>query len=224
MFRVLIIDDNELLLESLELYLTKKGYSVVTTTSAVEGLMKCSEESWDLVLSDFYMDEMNGDMFLKLVNKLENKTRVAIFTADPSEDIELNALKNYAVDFIYKTDNPEILLKRIENILEGSKLSNIKLVAKDEKLVMDLENRTVHLNEKSVELSNTEFNILKLLLENKNKVLEREFIYSEIWMSKNKFLDETRVIDVHVLNLRRKLNVDNIITRKGVGYVWQEAI
>ncbi len=222
MFKILIVDDNELLLESLELYLSKKGYTVATTTSAVKGLMLCSEEEWDLVLSDYYMDDMNGDTFLKLVNKLENKTRVAIFTGNANEEIELEVLNNFAVDFLHKTDNPEILLKRIENILEGTKTANMKLVAKDERLVMDLSNRTVVVNQIAIELSNTEFNILKLLLENKNKVLDREFIYSEIWMSKNKYLDETRVIDVHVLNLRRKLNVDNIITKKGIGYLWSE--
>lgn len=222
MFRILIIDDNVQLLESLDLYLTRKGYNVVTTSSAVEGLMMCSEEIWDLVLSDFYMDDMDGNTFLKLVNNLRNSTRVAIFTGQANEEIEYEALNNYAVDFIHKTSNPEILLKRIENILEGSKVANIKLIARNEQLIMDIENRTVQIEKNPIDLSNTEFNILKLLLENKNKVLEREFIYSEIWKSKNKFLDETRVIDVHVLNLRKKLGVDNIITKKGIGYLWEE--
>lgn len=224
MFRILIIDDNKLLLESLELYLSTTGYEIVTTTSAVDGLLKCSEQDWDLVLTDFYMEDMNGDTFLKLVNKLGKKTKVAIFTGNASEDIELDALKNHAIDFIHKTENPEILLKRIQKILEGGSNVNIKLVSSPESLVMDIEYRTVTVNGMDVELSNTEFDILKLLLENKNKVLSREHIHNEVWMSKNKYLDETRVIDVHVLNLRRKLNVDSIITRKGLGYVWKEDI
>ncbi len=222
MYRVLIIDDNKLLLESLEIYLSTTGYEIVTTSSAVDGLLKCSEEDWDLVLVDFYMEDMNGDTFLKLVNKLGKRTKVAIFSANANEEIELDAFNNHAVDFIHKTENPEILVKRLEKILEGSNGANAKLVSVKESLVMDLEYRIVTINDVDVELSNTEFDILKVLLENKNKVLSRDFIHGEVWMAKNKYLDETRVIDVHVLNLRRKLNVDSITTRKGIGYVWKE--
>ncbi len=224
MYRVLIIDDNKLLLESLELYLTYKGYEVVTLLSASEGLLKCSEEEWDLILLDFHMDDMKGDTFLKLVNKLNKKINVAIFTGDANETIELESLNNNAIDFIRKTENPEILVKRIENIIEGNARGIPKLVSLTEGVVMDIDNRDVTVKDNPVELSNTEFDILKQLLENKNKILSREFIHNEVWVSRNKFLEEIRVIDVHILNLRRKLDVNSIITRKGFGYVWKEEL
>lgn len=224
MFKILIVDDDKHLLELLYHYLSENGYFVETTSSAVEGLRKCSEEIWDLVLVDYYMGNMDGNTFLKTANNFKNSNRIAIFTQFANEKIELEVLKNYAVDFIYKTNDPKILLKRIENILDESSASNIKLVAKEEHLVMDIESRIITVNNRHVDLSNAEFNILKLLLENKNTVLSREFIYDNIWNGKKTTHDQTRVIDVHVLNLRKKLGVNSIVTKKGVGYLWKEHI
>lgn len=223
MYRVLIIDDNKLLLESLEMFLSSSGYEVVTTPSAVEGLLKCSNEKWDLVLVDYYMDEMSGGSFLELVNKLDKEVKIVIFTADASEEIELEVLSKNAVDFIHKSENPEILLKRLERILEGEKRNNVKLNSPNEEVEMDVDYRIVTVKGNVIELSNTEFDILKVLLENQNRVLSRDFIHDQVWTSKNKYLAETRAIDVHVLNLRRKLDVDCIVTRKGFGYVWSDS-
>lgn len=165
---------------------------------------------------------MDAATFLNLISDFKDKPKIVVFTAQPSEEIEHDILKSNVVDYIRKTENPEILSTRVKRILEGNHNIVSKLVSEQENLEVNIEYRNVIKDGEEIILTNTEFELLRLFLENKNRVLSREKIYSSLWASKKKYLDELRTIDVHVLNLRKKVKVECIQNRKGVGYVWDE--
>lgn len=222
MHKILIIDDNKVLLNSLTLFLKSEGFIVDSASTAIEGMMKVKADHWDLVLLDYYLEEMTAVDFLGIISEFENYPKVAVFTAQPEEEIELGVLNLDVEDFIRKTEDPKILVNRIRRILNDRRAMVTKLVSVKENLEVNLEFRSVFKNDEEIILTSTEFSILVLFLKNKNKALTREKIYSTVWANKNKFLEELRTIDVHVLNLRKKLGVDSIASRKGVGYVWKE--
>lgn len=222
MHKILIIDDNEVLLNSLKIFFESEGFEVDVANKAIDGIVKVKDSSWDLVLLDYYLDGMDASTFLNIIQNFNYLPKIVVFTANAEDDIELDILQSDVVDFIRKTENPKILVNRVRRIIEGQSSKGERVFSTQEGIEMDLEYRSVTKDGQEVVLTNTEFEILMLFLKNKNKVLSRSKIYDSVWAKKNKFLEELRTIDVHVLNLKRKIQVNNIISRKGIGYVWKE--
>ncbi len=222
MYKILIVDDNKVLLDSLKIYFESEGFNVDIADKAVDGIVKVKSENWDLVLLDYYLDDMEAEVFMDIVVNFENLPKIAVFTAKAEEEMELNMLQKNVADFIRKSENPQILVNRVRRIIEGDSPKLSKIVSHQQHIEMDLESRSVTKDGEDVILTKTEFEILLLFLRNKNRVLTREKIYDNVWQKKNKYLEELRTIDVHVLKLRRKLELYNIVSRKGVGYVWKE--
>ncbi len=222
MYDLLVIDPDKQVLDSLTVFLRAEGFNVEGVEAAVEGLVKIKEKKWDLVLLDYSIEDIGKETFFDLVSSFKDKPKIVVFSTDLSEEVEYDVLKRDVVDFIRKTKNFNILSNRIRRILEGTTLSSIKLISSQENIKFDVEHRNVMKNDEEIVLTNTEFEILKLFLENKNRVLSREKIFNSVWANKNKKLDGLRTIDVHVLNLRKKIQVNCIQNRKGMGYVWNE--
>ncbi|TSJ89310.1 response regulator [Gilliamella apicola] len=205
MSKLLIVDDDSeiasLLCELLEL----EGFTVDVANNGLQALEKF-DDSIDLVLLDIMMPEMNG---FSVLSQLRSKFTVPVIflTAKDSEFDKINGLELGADDYILKPFNDKELIARINALLRRTRWdnsSNEKAVQYTiDKLVVNNKQQSVYFDNKYIELTGTEFQVLLKLLENAGNIISRDTL-SETVLGKE-FIPLARSIDVHVSNLRKKL-------------------
>ena len=208
MSKLLVVDDDleiaSLLCELLEL----EGFTVEVANNGIEALEKF-DDSIDLVLLDIMMPEMNG---LSVLSSLRSKFTVPVIflTAKDSELDKINGLELGADDYILKPFNDRELIARINALLRrarwdtvGNESNEKPLQYTIDKLVVSTKQQSVYFDDKYIELTGTEFQVLLKLLENKGVTISRDTL-SETVLGKE-FIPLARSIDVHVSNLRKKL-------------------
>lgn len=222
MLKILLVDDDPMFLESME-QLLGSDYEVTSTTNPKKGVVYASDNYYDLVIVDNCMPEITGETFVELVSQLSPLQKMIVVSGQASVDAKLNILKNNNVDFVDKSVEPEILLRRIERVINSEKTNTVgarKIYSALEEIEVDAFYRTVTVKGESVYLTTKEFMLLSLFLTNKNHVLTREKIGEVVW---NSSADQiSRSIDVLVVKLRKKINTNLIVSKRGVGYVWRE--
>lgn len=228
MDRILIIDDEEHILELLDFNLSLEGYEVITTMSSLDGLDIIKQDKPDLVLLDWMLPKMSGIELLNIIRSYEDYDDIAVImlTAKNMEEDKLEGLTIGADDYVTKPFSIKELSARVKNILKRynkqdsnnktNKLGSNKLKAGD--LILELDRHEVYLRDRLIDLTVKEYGILKLLLENKGRVISREHILEKIWGYD--YFGETRTVDVHIRYLRKKLGEDEnfIDTIRGLGY------
>lgn len=228
MDRILIIDDEEHILELLDFNLSLEGYEVITTMSSLDGLDIIKQDKPDLVLLDWMLPKMSGIELLNIIKSDEDYDDIAVImlTAKNMEEDKLEGLTIGADDYVTKPFSIKELSARVKNILKRynkqdsnnktNKLGSNKLKAGD--LILELDRHEVYLRDRLIDLTVKEYGILKLLLENKGRVISREHILEKIWGYD--YFGETRTVDVHIRYLRKKLGEDEnfIDTIRGLGY------
>lgn len=228
MDRILIIDDEEHILELLDFNLSLEGYEVITTMSSLDGLDIIKQDKPDLVLLDWMLPKMSGIELLNIIRSDEDYDDIAVImlTAKNMEEDKLEGLTIGADDYVTKPFSIKELSARVNNILKRynkqdsnnktNKLGSNKLKAGD--LILELDRHEVYLRDRLIDLTVKEYGILKLLLENKGRVISREHILEKIWGYD--YFGETRTVDVHIRYLRKKLGEDEnfIDTIRGLGY------
>jgi len=226
--RILIIDDEEHILELLDFNLSLEGYEVITTMSSLDGLDIIKQDKPDLVLLDWMLPKMSGIELLNIIRSDEDYDDIAVImlTAKNMEEDKLEGLTIGADDYVTKPFSIKELSARVKNILKRynkqdsnnktNKLGSNKLKAGD--LILELDRHEVYLRDRLIDLTVKEYGILKLLLENKGRVISREHILEKIWGYD--YFGETRTVDVHIRYLRKKLGEDEnfIDTIRGLGY------
>ena len=228
MDRILIIDDEEHILELLDFNLSLEAYEVITTMSSLDGLDIIKQDKPDLVLLDWMLPKMSGIELLNIIRSDEDYDDIAVImlTAKNMEEDKLEGLTIGADDYVTKPFSIKELSARVKNILKRynkqdsnnktNKLGSNKLKAGD--LILELDRHEVYLRDRLIDLTVKEYGILKLLLENKGRVISREHILEKIWGYD--YFGETRTVDVHIRYLRKKLGEDEnfIDTIRGLGY------
>ena len=228
MDRILIIDDEEHILELLDFNLSLEGYEVITTMSSLDGLDIIKQDKPDLVLLDWMLPKTSGIELLNIIRSDEDYDDIAVImlTAKNMEEDKLEGLTIGADDYVTKPFSIKELSARVKNILKRynkqdsnnktNKLGSNKLKAGD--LILELDRHEVYLRDRLIDLTVKEYGILKLLLENKGRVISREHILEKIWGYD--YFGETRTVDVHIRYLRKKLGEDEnfIDTIRGLGY------
>ena len=228
MDRILIIDDEEHILELLDFNLSLEGYEVITTMSSLDGLDIIKQDKPDLVLLDWMLPKMSGIELLNIIRSDEDYDDIAVImlTAKNMEEDKLEGLTIGADDYVTKPFSIKELSARVKNILKrynkqdsnnkNNKIGSNKLKAGD--LILELDRHEVYLRDRLIDLTVKEYGILKLLLENKGRVISREYILEKIWGYD--YFGETRTVDVHIRYLRKKLGEDEnfIDTIRGLGY------
>ena len=228
MDRILIIDDEEHILELLDFNLSLEGYEVITTMSSLDGLDIIKQDKPDLVLLDWMLPKMSGIELLNIIRSDEDYDDIAVImlTAKNMEEDKLEGLTIGADDYVTKPFSIKELSARVKNILKRynkqdsnnktNKLGSNKLKAGD--LILELDRHEVYLRDRLIDLTVKEYGILKLLLENKGRVISREHILEKIWGYD--YFGETRTVDVHIRYLRKKLGEDEnfIDAIRGLGY------
>jgi DNA-binding response OmpR family regulator len=219
--KVLIVEDDRKTANLIQIYLQKDGYRVAVAYDGREGLDAARRVRPDLVVLDLMLPEMNG---LEVCRALRNESDVAIImlTAKSTEDDKLLGLDLGADDYVTKPFSPKELLARVRAVLRRVKGEDD--VPEDitfGDLQISFFRHEVLLGGKMVDLTPTEFKILEVLSQNPGRVFSRmQLIESALGMD---FEGLERTIDVHVMNLRHKIEVDaakpkHIKTVFGVGY------
>ena len=223
MKKILIIDDEIHIVELLKFNLENNGYKVDYSYDGVDGYLKTKEFQPDLILLDWMLPNISGIDLLKKIRSDETLEQIPVImlTAKNMEEDKLEGLEDGADDYITKPFSVKEVLARITSVLRRYKYtSNEKIeVLKADDIQVNVNKHIVTKNGQEIELTLKEFQILKLLIENKGNVLTRTFLLDKIWGYD--YYGETRTLDVHIRHLRKKIGDNDsklIETVRGVGY------
>lgn len=222
--KILIIEDEEGISKIIKSYLQKEGYQVFQAYDGREGLDIFNNEDVDLVLLDLMIPKIPGEELIKEIRN-ESEIPVIMVTAKVDENDIINGLKLGADDYMTKPFSPKELVQRVKTVLRRIEKYNIPradiIKTTDGRLEMDLEYNRFFKDGKEVNLTNNEFQIIKTLFSNPNKIFTREEIIEITFGYDYDAYD--RAIDTHIKNIRQKIE-DNpkkpvyIKTIYGMGY------
>ena len=223
--RILIIEDEEKIARFVELELKHEGNEVEKAFDGREGLEKALSGHFDLILLDVMLPGLNGLEVLRRI-RLEKDVPVIMLTARDAVMDKVSGLDAGADDYITKPFAIEELLARIRVALKKRgpvEVATHTLTIKG--VTLDEDRYEVKVNGDSIELTNREFELLRMLMKNKNIVLDREKLMNEV--CGYDYIGETNIIDVYIRYLRTKIDdrygIKLIHTVRGVGYVIKES-
>ena len=216
MQKILIVEDDRDIQELLQEFLKEAGYMVDIAVDGVEAIAMFNANTYDLILLDIMLPKITGYSVCELVRK-QSQVPIIMLTALDSESDQIKGLDLQADDYITKPFSMPILMRKIAAVLRRSNRNNdnnTSIYYKD--LTLDLDGYRVYVRDVEYELTQREFDVLKELLVNQGKALSRQYFLNKLW--KYDFYGDERVIDTHIKNLRKKLDIDYIETIRGVGY------
>jgi len=223
---ILIVDDDKDIRNMIKIYLKNENYKVYTAENGEEALEISENNKIDLIILDIMMPKMNGTQTCMKIRE-KHKMPIIFLTAKTEDQDKITGLSAGGDDYITKPFNPLELIARVKaNIRRVRVFDNIQEkeennIVKIEDLIIDKDNHQVFMEDREIHLTKTEFEILRLLGENKGKVFSIEKIYNRVW--KDEFFVTDNTVTVHIRKLREKLGDDYknpkyIKTIWGVGY------
>ena len=223
-YRVLVVDDETDLCDILKFNLEAEGYYVTTTNSAEEALEK-NVARYDLLLLDVMMGGMDGFTLARMLKKRAETSQIPIIflTARTTESDTVNGLDIGADDYIAKPFSIREVKARIKAVLRRPhEQATGQQVLTFKSLQLNLDKKTVSIDDEEIPFSKTEFEILALLLREKGHVFSRQELINRIWPRDVMVLDRT--VDVNITRVRKKIKdyARHIITRLGYGYFFEE--
>jgi len=219
--RILVVDDERNLTEQIRLALSQQKYTVDTASDGQEALNKIFTESYDLILLDIMLPKKDGFEVLSELRDEKKSTPVIILTAKGATKDRIRGLDMGADDYLAKPFSMEELLARMRALLRRSN-ARVSPVLKTGTITLDPANRTVYKGEQVLELTPKEFSILEFLLYNMNRTVSRVIIAEHVWGDEFDPWTMSNSIDVHIKNLRKKIDDSKghfIHTVRGVGYM-----
>ncbi len=218
--KILIIEDEKNISRFLELELKHEQFETIVAYDGRMGLELATSQNFDCILLDVMLPELNGIEVCRRIRKVSDVPIILLTARDAIMD-RVAGLDAGADDYIVKPFAIEELLARIRSILRRIQPMQTKakqLQVRD--LLIDPQAYEVYFNGGKLELTRKEYDLLKLLVENSNRVCTRELILESIWGFESEV--ETNVVDVYIRHLRTKLQTEDqpyIETVRGVGYV-----
>ncbi|MBC2575695.1 response regulator transcription factor [Peptostreptococcus canis] len=218
-YKILVVEDDKDIQELMVEFLKAKDYIVDAVSDGVEAIQKFKESKYDLIIMDIMMPNLDGYTACKMIRSTSN-IPIIFLTALTEETDEMKGFELGCDDYITKPFSFNVFVKRVEAILRrGLKPTNCS-VLEFENLTLDLNTYTVNVNGNSIELTLKEFNILKELIEKYPQVVTRENLLDSIWGYD--FYGDTRIVDAHIKNIRKKIELPYIKTVKGIGYTLEK--
>lgn len=221
--KILIVDDEAHIRELLKFNIEKNGYIPYLASTGKEALEIARENHVDLMLLDLMIPEMDGFEVCKEIRKdnIISNVPIIMLTAKGEELDKILGLELGADDYITKPFSIRELMARIKALLRRSNTTYEDDIVKFGNITIDIQTREVKKDGIIVDLTLKEFEVLKVLIKNKGKILTREVLLDKIWGYE--YMGETRTVDVHIRHLRQKIEVDDksplyIQTIRGVGY------
>lgn len=224
--KILVIDDEVHIVELLKFNLEISNYNVDFAYDGLDGYIKAKNDKPDLILLDWMLPNITGIELLKKIrsDKELRQIPVIMLTAKNMENDKIEGLEQGADDYITKPFSVKELLARISSVLRRYNIQEIPMeenILELGNIKLDLCKHEVYKKGEKIDLTLKEFELLKLLIENKGKVLSRNHLLDKVWGYE--YYGETRTVDVHIRYLRKKIEDDSnsekyIQTVRGVGY------
>ncbi|WP_331775128.1 response regulator transcription factor [Sulfurospirillum sp. 1612] len=216
--KILVLEDNKLLLETLEEFLSDHGYIVKAVDRGVDALNASFAESFDLFLLDVKVPDMSGFEFLKSLRDAGNNTPAIFLTSLTDKESLTKGFNLGGDDYIKKPFDLDELLLRVRAIMERMCHKN-KQVKIDENFTIDLDRKRLIKNGKELNLNLKDFQLLCLLVEDRGKVVTTDMIVDTLWKH-----DEANIgsIRVYVTNLKKIFGKDAISNIRGIGYRFEK--
>ncbi|ALS74372.1 two-component system response regulator [Planococcus rifietoensis] len=228
--KLLIIEDEHSIATLLSYNLVQAGYETIIANDGKQGYDLALSEKPDLIVLDLMLPSMDGVEVCKSLRQQKVNTPIIMLTAKGDEFDKVLGLELGADDYMTKPFSPREVVARIKAVLRRAETSPV--IQQDGstpyvfgKLQIFPDRFEVFLDEKQLEFTPKEFELLVYLAENKNRVLTRDQLLSAVW--KYDFAGDTRIVDVHVSHLREKIEVNTrkptyIKTIRGLGYKFEE--
>ena len=192
---ILIIEDEKAIQSVLYELLTEAGYIVTLANDGLEGLSQFEKQYFSLILLDIMMPKIDGYAVCEIIRK-NSDIPIIMLTAMDEEEAQVKAVLRRTKE---KVENHNIFISH-----------GIKL---------DTNRHTVEVNGKEINLTQLEFDILEVFMKHRNQVLTRDNLINQVWGYD--FTGDEKAVNIHVMNLRRKLDIDCIQTVRGVGYKFE---
>jgi DNA-binding response OmpR family regulator len=225
--KILVVDDEELLVKGIRFNLQNEGYEVITGTNGAEALEQAKTGKPDLIILDVMMPEMDGFTACARIREFSN-VPIILLTAKADDMDKLMGFDYGADDYLTKPFNILELKARIRALLrransaERSDCANTLTIGR---ISLDLDARNAYRNGTLADLTAKEFDVIEFLMRNPNRVYSREALLDTIWAYE--YRSDIRTVDVHIRRLREKLEENpaepkHIMTKWGVGYYFRK--
>lgn len=209
--RILIAEDNPDMQKILKLYLEKEGYQAALVSNGRDAVDYLTEHEVDFVVLDWMMPVMDGITACQEIRSLKIPVKILMLTAKGETSHEIKGLTCGADDYLRKPFDMQVLLLRIK------KLCCLENALSYRDILLNQNTYQVTRQGKKLDLTKTEFELLRCFLANQRVILTREQLLNQVWGLD--FEGDARTVDTHVLRLRKKIGEDAIKTRVGIGYV-----
>ncbi len=215
---ILVVDDEELIRSVIKEYLTLEEFSCDEASDGKEAITKVENNTYDLVIMDIMMPHMDGYQAIKKIKEIKDIPCIML-SARGEEYDKLIGFDIGIDDYVTKPFSPKELVARVKAVIKRS--NGEQEIYKYSGLVIDNKAHDVFVDEKKLELTPKEYELLKYLIANKNIALSREQLLTNIWGYD--FYGDDRTIDTHIKTLRNNLGKyrDFIVTVRGVGYKFE---
>lgn len=213
--KILIIEDEAAIQKILAEPLTFAGYQVTAASDGLEGISTFRRQAFDLVLLDIMLPKIDGYTVCEIIRQ-ESQIPIILLTALDSEDAEAKGFDKLADDYITKPFSIRLVLKRVEALLRRTSPDILSDIIRYKEIALCESERQVTVSGKELPLTYLEFELLLLFLKNKGRVFTRDELLNLVWGYD--FAGDEKGVNFHIMNLRKKLNVDYIETVRGVGY------
>lgn len=230
MYHILVADDEVRIRSIIRKYAEFEGHTVTEAGDGMEAVLLCRSQSFDLIIMDIMMPELDGFSACREIRKNNPETPIIMLSARGEEYDRINGFEVGVDDYVVKPFSPKELMLRVDAIMkrvsgsrkgasaDGEKKPNVTVELDHGGLRADLTARLVYIDGKRIEMSPKEYDLFFYLLLNRNIALSREKLLNEVWGYD--FFGDTRTLDTHIKLLRRSLGryADRIVTLRGVGY------
>ncbi|MBQ7411938.1 MAG: response regulator transcription factor [Clostridia bacterium] len=230
MYNILVTDDEEMIRKLIRKYAEFEGHAVTEASNGMEALIQLKNNSFDIVIMDIMMPELDGFSACREIRKFSN-VPIVMLSARGEEYDKINGFEIGIDDYVIKPFSPKELMLRVNAILKRSRsnadapatVKNEVLSLANGGLVIDFTARLVYVDGERVDMSPKEYDLFFYMLRNKNIALTRDKLLSDVWGYD--FFGDDRTLDTHIKILRKSLGpyADFIVTIRGVGYRFEYA-
>ena len=225
--RILLVDDEPLILKGLRFTLEQEGYEILTAADGEEALQVFFDQPVDLVLLDVMLPKLDGIQVCQRIRESSN-VPILMLTAKGEDMDKILGLEYGADDYMTKPFNILEVKARIKTVLRRASQPTVneeKKIIRVHDMEVNIVNRSVTLGGKEIRLTAKEFDLLQLFITNRGKVFSRETMLETVW--KYDYMGDARTVDVHIRRLREKIERNTaqpefIFTKWGVGYYFTD--
>ena len=225
MYHLLVVDDEARIRSIIKKYAEFEGYKITEAADGMEAVHFCRNSNFDLIIMDIMMPELDGFSACREIRKI-SQTPIIMLSARGEEYDKINGFELGIDDYVVKPFSPKELMLRIEAVMKrvnrggaaAPKKDNVIISLDNGGLKADITARIVYIDEKRIEMSPKEYDLLFYMLENRNIAISREKFISDVWGYD--FYGDVRTLDTHIKLLRKSLGryANLIVTLRGVGY------